>query len=102
MWIADAKAYDDLGNIDRSQIFGFILEASRTTMKLLILYVPSKADAIIPDDVAKAAKKAGVEIKLVEVPFQPELDPNYRKPAPAPKPVPKTDPKAEKPPAKPA
>jgi RHS repeat-associated protein len=87
MWIADAKAYDDFGEIDWQQALGFIEEASRTTKKLLIFYVPSKANAIVPSDLDKAAAKAGVKIKLIEVPWEPELDPNFVRRPPDPKPT---------------
>jgi hypothetical protein len=69
-WIGDAK----LGRIELDdQMRGFIDEASRTTLKRLLLFVPE--GTTVPDAVLKEAEKHGVKIFVIEVPWQPDYIP---------------------------
>jgi len=89
-YIADAKAYDALGQVDVDQLLGFIQEAAMTRLRLLVLFVPSLGAGPLPTRVLEAAADANVSIMLIELPWEPDLDPNgsSRRPPPPPPPPP--------------
>ena len=58
-------------------------EASRSTLKLLILYVPQGSEVELDPDLLAAAEKLGVTIKIQGIQWNPGLDPNFKRKPPS-------------------